>query len=506
MKFKYLYTLFIATLALMTSCVEEETVTLLDEIQVSSSYVAIPVTGDSETITITAKQDWAVDTAALSKSKVKWLVISKISGNSGESEITFSAPATLNGRSAEVLINCGGVTQRINVIQGLPKVSTATAAEINGSTGIDGKLYQVSGVATKIENTIYGNWYLTDKTGTVYIYGTLDAKGQTKNFASLGIDVGDEVTVEGPRTTYNTTIELVNVTVVKINKSLIKVDSVKNAALPVEGGEFTAYLKYKGQGVSVEIPEDAKSWLSISSIQSTGTKSVIKFKAAANTGGDRSATITFSTTDGSKESSVPTTLSQKGAIIKASVAEFIAAPVSDTQYRLSGVIGKIDDAASGKIYLRDFSGEVYVYKITDFSKKGLKVGDIITIVGKRAAYNGTPQVAGAVLESSISVTPATISEMLTKPDDPNTYFIVSGVITNIATGDYGNLTITDGTNTLYSYGCYPGYGATGDFRKGLIAAKGIKVGDTITIIGPKGSKNNVPQISNGFYFSHVSAQ
>ena len=149
---------------------------------------------------------------------------------------------------------------------------------------------------------------------------------------------------------------------------------------------------------------------------------------------------------------------------------------------------------------------MYVYKITDFSKKGLKVGDIITIVGKRAAYNGTPQVAGAVLESSISVTPATISEMLTKPDDPNTYFIVSGVITNIATGDYGNLTITDGTNTLYSYGCYPGYGATGDFRKGLIAAKGIKVGDTITIIGPKGSKNNVPQISNGFYFSHVSAQ
>lgn len=505
MKFKYLFPVFVAILALMTSCNDEKNVTLLDEIQVSSSYVAIPVTGDSETITITAKQDWAVDTAALSKSKVKWLVISKISGNSGESEITFSAPATLNGRSAEVLINCGGVTQRINVIQGLPKVSTATAAEINGSTGIDGKLYQVSGVATKIENTIYGNWYLTDKTGTVYIYGTLDAKGQTKNFASLGIDVGDEVTVEGPRTTYNTTIELVNVTVVKINKSLIKVDSVKNAALPVEGGEFTAYLKYKGQGVSVEIPEDAKSWLSISSIQSTGTKSVIKFKAAANTGGDRSATITFSTTDGSKESSVPTTLSQKGAIIKASVAEFIAAPVSDTQYRLSGVIGKIDDAASGKIYLRDFSGEVYVYKITDFSKKGLKVGDIITIVGKRAAYNGVAQVGGAVLESVIPVTSVTIAEFLTKADDPNKYYMVSGNITNIATGNYGNLDISDGTNTLYVYGCYPGYGATGTARQGLITSKGIKVGDKLTVIGPKGSYNSVPQVNGGLYFSHESS-
>ena len=506
MKFKYLFPVFVAILALMTSCNDEKNVTLLDEIQVSSSYVAIPVTGDSETITITAKQDWAVDTAALSKSKVKWLVISKISGNPGETEITFSAPATLNGRSAEVLINCGGVTQKINVIQGLPKVSTATAAEINGSTGIDGKLYQVSGVATKIENTIYGNWYLTDKTGTVYIYGTLDAKGQTKNFASLGIDVGDEVTVEGPRTTYNTTIELVNVTVVKINKSLIKVDSVKNAALPVEGGEFTAYLKYKGQGVSVEIPEDAKSWLSISSIQSTGTKSVIKFKAAANTGGDRSATITFSTTDGSKASSVPTTLSQKGAIIKASIAEFIAAPISDTQYRLSGIISKIDDATSGKIYIRDFSGETYVYKITDFAKKGLKIGDIITIVGKRAAYNGTPQVAGAVLESSLPVTTATIADVLTKPDDTNIYFMVTGEITSVKDPVYGNLYLKNGDSEIYLYGCYSGYGATGDYKKNFLATKGIKVGDKLTVIATKGSYKGVAQLVNGIYFSHESAQ
>ena len=505
MKFKYLFPVFVAILALMTSCNDEKNVTLLDEIQVSSSYVAIPVTGDSETITITAKQDWAVDTAALSKSKVKWLVISKISGNSGESEITFSAPATLNGRSAEVLINCGGVTQRINVIQGLPKVSTATAAEINGSTGIDGKLYQVSGVATKIENTIYGNWYLTDKTGTVYIYGTLDAKGQTKNFASLGIDVGDEVTVEGPRTTYNTTIELVNVTVVKINKSLIKVDSVKNAALPVEGGEFTAYLKYKGQGVSVEIPEDAKSWLSISSIQSTGTKSVIKFKAAANTGGDRGTTLIFHTTDGTKDYTSQTTMSQKGAIVTASVADFIAAANKTTQYRLKGVITSIADAAKGRFYLKDFSGEVYVYNMSGFQNLGLKAGDIVTLIGKYDVYNGTHELVSATLESKISVTPTTIADVLTKADDANKFFMITGQITSIANAVYGNLYLKDGVSEIYVYGCYPGYGATGEFRKNLLSSKGIKVGDRLTVIGVKSSFNGVAQLANGVYFSHVSA-
>ena len=112
---------------------------------------------------------------------------------------------------------------------------------------------------------------MEDETGSIYIYGTLDEKGGEKNFLSLGLEVGDEVTVQGPKTTYGTTVELVNVTVININKSLVKVDSVANAELPIEGGEFTAYITCKGEGVSVEIPDDAKSWLSISSIQSAGT-------------------------------------------------------------------------------------------------------------------------------------------------------------------------------------------------------------------------------------------
>jgi hypothetical protein len=287
----------------------------------------------------------------------------------------------------------------------------------------------------------------------------------------------------------------------------VKVDSVKYATLPQEGGEFIAYLTCKGQGVSVDIPEDAVSWLSISSIQSAGTSAVVKFKATANAGGDRKTTITFHTTDGTKDYSAQTTLNQKGAIINASVAEFIAAAVSTAQqYRLKGVITSITDATTGKLNIRDFSGEVYVYKIVDFATKGLKVGDIITIVGTRGAYSGTPQVYGAVLESSIPVTAATIAEVLTKPDDANTYFMVTGVITSITSTTYGNLYFEDGGSQIYVYGCYPGYGATGDFRKYLITTKGIKVGDQLTVIAPKGSYGGVPQLSNSIYFSHVSAK
>ncbi|MGB4576884.1 MAG: BACON domain-containing protein, partial [Paludibacter sp.] len=235
MKLKKIFPLFIAILALMTSCADEATMTLLDEIQVSSSYVAIPVEGGSTTITVTAKDSWTIEKVVTLKDSVKWLTISSTSGNAGEAELIFSASSTLNGRTAEVLLQSGGKTQRINIIQGLSKISSATCAEV--IAGPDSKTYQVTGVCTSIANTVYGNWYLKDATGTVYIYGTLDAKGAEKNFLSLGLEVGDEVTVQGPKTTYGTTVELVNVSVIKINKSLVKVDSVANAALPLEGGE-----------------------------------------------------------------------------------------------------------------------------------------------------------------------------------------------------------------------------------------------------------------------------
>lgn len=97
-----------------------------------------------------------------------------------------------------------------------PEAQEATCAEI--IAGEDGVTYRVRGEVTSIDNTLYGNWSLKDETGEIYIYGTLDANGQTKNFESLGIAVGDIVTVEGPKETYNSIVELVNVTVVKIEK------------------------------------------------------------------------------------------------------------------------------------------------------------------------------------------------------------------------------------------------------------------------------------------------
>ena len=84
--------------------------------------------------------------------------------------------------------------------------------------------------------------------------------------------------------------------------------------------------------------------------------------------------------------------------------------------------------------------------------------------------------------------------------------MVTGEITSVANPTYGNLYLNDGENELYVFGCYPGWECyRSDFRKNLLADKNIQVGDTLTVIGTKGSYKGVAQLTNGIYFSHVSA-
>ena len=505
MKLKYFLSFF-ALVALLTSCSDDDAMTLLDEIKVSSSYVSIDVNGGSNTITVNAKEPWAFD----QKELPSWLTISPMSGAAGETQVTFTAPAAPDGRNTVLHIACGDKSQTVNVIQGLAVVHNATCAEV--IEGPESKNYRVTGTVASIVNTTYGNWYLRDETGEIYIYGTLDAKGNEKNFLSLGLEVGDIVTVEGPKTVYNGTVELVNVTVVKIQKSLVKVESYDpaDAVIPVEGGTVAVNLSCKtNNGVSVEIPEEERSWLSIVSVTG-GSEPVVTFRAAANAGGDRSAVVVFKTTDDNgQEYTAEATIYQTGSIVECSVADFLAAETGDTQYRITGVITEVANPTYGNVYIRDWSGETYVYGIGakgDFEAAGLKAGDIVTLVGKRGEYKGTAQMTGAVLEDVKHVTALSIDEFLDKEDANNVYYMVTGTITEVANPTYGNLYLDDGTNTVYVYGTYPGWGATGDNRKNLLETKGIAVGDELTVIGVKSTYNGTPQVANSIYFSHKKAQ
>ena len=501
MKLKYFVPMFIMALAMLTSCSDDDVVTYPGDIRVSSSYMALPVDGGSTSIDVYCNQKWEVDTVGAFPKKEPWFDYSVSSSDKGQ-VLTITADATLDGRSTTIkLVTEGGTTQYVNVMQGLSTVSTATCAEV--IAGPDSKTYQVKGTCTAIANTTYGNWYLNDGTGEIYIYGTLDKDGKEKNFLSLGLEVGDEVVVQGPKTTYGTTVELVNVTVVAINKSLIKVDStyvgeVASNELPLEGGELTAYVTCKGNGVSVNIPEDAKDWLSIAAIKNGGSEVV--FKAAPNTGGDRNTTVIFKTTDGKKDYTSQMTISQKGSIIPATCAEFNAAPVGDAQYRIYGLVTKVANTKYGNIYVQDYSGEVYVYGTTNYSDFPVKEGDVVNIVGPRAEHKGNPQMTNATIdELCASAEPISLAEFNAAEDSNDKLYVLTGKISSIENDKYGNVYIEDETGEkVYLYGVYGDW--TGANKQYFLKDNAIAVGDTITVVTIKTSHKDAPQGKNAVCF------
>ena len=419
MKAKYLFAAVVAAFTMGCACVscdvDQDPDTYLSEIKVSTSYVSLDVEGGLAKVEITANADWYLHEVP------SWLSIDPMEGKAGKQVITFSAGQTYDGRSAEVLLTLADsvTTQRINVIQGLSVVSSVKCADV--LAGPDSKTYQVTGTVTSIVNTQYGNWYINDGTGEVYVYGTL-FDGKTKNdpIVNNKIDVGDVVTIQGPKTTYNGTVELVDVTVIKVVKSLVKIEEGAANSFDANGGDFLVRLSVSGNGPSVNIADDAKSWLFISGIEKTDSTTNITFHVAENTDESaRTATIEFTSASGSSTSTVSATVSQQGLMGTLtnpfSVEQAIAycqtlTTASANDFYVKGKVSKVvytfnADKGTGTFWISadgvfndDKSKDFEAYGVYWLGNKAwaegnaqVAVGDEVILCGKLTNYNGTSE-------------------------------------------------------------------------------------------------------------------
>lgn len=72
----------------------------------------------------------------------------------------------------------------------------------------DGKRYILSGVVTEIKSTSYGNLYLEDSTGSIYVYGIKKYEdGSSFSFSTSGIEEGDSLTISGIYQLYNGSVD-----------------------------------------------------------------------------------------------------------------------------------------------------------------------------------------------------------------------------------------------------------------------------------------------------------
>ena len=141
----------------------------------------------------------------------------------------------------------------------------ATVAQFLAAEDSETVWYQLTGTISSISNTTYGNFDLTDETGTVYVYGLKKSKdaGNT-TFGELGLREGDTVTLIGNRDTY-------------VNNDSEK-DEVTNAYYVSHVA--APYLTVSNEAISVastatsaEFTVDANVEWTVSCLTATATKS-----------------------------------------------------------------------------------------------------------------------------------------------------------------------------------------------------------------------------------------
>ena len=113
--------------------------------------------------------------------------------------------------------------------------------------------YTLTGKITNVANTTYGNFDLTDATGTVYVYGLLTPTGASQQqWAAAGLKQGDIITIKGKYNVYNNSPQIKNA--VYVSHKGINVNQ-STLSFGAEGGslDVTATLVNTTDAISASV-------------------------------------------------------------------------------------------------------------------------------------------------------------------------------------------------------------------------------------------------------------
>ena len=267
--------------------------------------------------------------------------------------------------------------------------------------------YVLTGKVARVANTQYGNFDLTDETGTIYIYGLVSPTGAAQYWAESGVREGDTITVKGKYSVYNNSPQVKNAVYV----SHVPAPFVFAEAAAIEADVVEVSISVESN-VAWTVSCDA-AW--VKSYSKSGTNnSDIDIEVEANTTtANRVATFTIS---GEGVADYTVTLTQYGAGASDTKGTYTSeaffkggtdggksylekVSVGGTQYDClklgtSSVIGKYTTKAVGEsgdltlsFYAVGWNGKtsklnVYV--------DGVKVGETLTLKGNSGAANNAP--------------------------------------------------------------------------------------------------------------------
>lgn len=540
---------------LLTSCQESEGPLPIVDITVSSEYLEIPEEGASTSVTVTSNYAWTGEVVVSNPwgdedslfHENPWITVEPLSGEAGDTvevnisvvkntsdSVLYQREVIIYFRSEHQVYAATTVHQLGGVLK--PNADTGpkpvTVAEFLAAEETN-QWYRLSGKVVDLYNTEYGNFDIVDETGSVLCYGlNLNATAGDKTFSQIGIGEGDYVTLIGRRSSYNGEPQVgdayyapIKVTVAEFLAAEIDDNQLYELTGTMEGPVNETYGNF-------DITDETGSVYvyGLTSAPILGQSNDKSFSQTGYAEGDK-LTIVGTRGDYNGKAEVmgpayPVRLKTGGSepepepepqpeLTKATVAEVLAAEVSDdVWYELTGTITEIQNAEYGNIVIEDETGSILVYGLTkewnggsndkSFSEiEGLTAGDIVTLGGTRDEYDGEPQIGGTAFYIShvdgeapeVDIKVATIEEFLAA-EESDQWYRLSGKITNLQEGPYGNFDLVDAdNNSVYVYGLK----VTSDAGNQTFAETGLQEGDNVTLIGRRSSHNNTPQVGSAYY-------
>ena len=673
MRIKKLFYALVPMLFLAMGACQEEQV-LAPAVNLNEDEISIGAGGGESSVLIKPTRDWT----AVVENGADWLTVSPASGSSTDVVVEVKVVAEANegeARSAKVTFTAANIEEVLTVSQAAvsgggnePGDETIiSVADFLAKPVDDGVYYRLKGVITDLFNTEYGNFHLVDETGDVLVYG-LTAEKQSSNdksFSTLGLKEGDTVVIEGTRdefegeaqvggpayyishepgqgggdepgeytsladiramasSDYETAVTLGDDIYVKVyvvsNYEINNQVSLKNVFVQDEtagiqlrftednteygfgdeleinlSGQQLAYHSealqinnlpsstvkllssgntveakevtvedflnnsYEGQYVSlpnVQVTEadlgktfvvgGANTSINVEDI--TGHSFVIfssRFTTFGNEQVPQGAGVLKGIATKNFDAIQISLTSQEdyagmtgerfngggdepdpGEIEEVTIEEFLAKPEGETYYKLTGTVTNINNASWGNLTIEDETGDVYVYGVAkdeasvgggpSFSDLGVEVGDTLTIAGKRASFNGSPQVGDAYYISHVKgqggdepdpgeIEEVTVEEFLAKPVDAGVYYRLTGTITDLYNTAYGNFTLVDETGSVLVYGLTAEKVSSNDQS---FSTLGLKEGDIVTLEGTRDEHEGEAQVGGpAYYISHEEGE
>ncbi len=440
--------------------------------------------------------------------------------------IKFSASVASAYRIDDVTLNVGEGGQEIDLSTGETPVEPekpdySDAKEVTVQEFLDAAedpsvYYKLTGEITNVANTTYGNFDLTDATGTVYIYGLCSPEGEQKYWAESGAKKGDTITVITVRTSYQGTAQGKDAIFVSLTpgeggeEPVVPADGIYASDAPFVCSEDDSINAVYTLGES-KIGNEILTGFKLGKSKQAGkfTSGAVNVEGAkylnfyAQGWKDGDVTLYFRVDGGA-------TQSQK-LISYATVTgnpPYTALSFTDSDhysFKLEGLT-----ATSVIEFSTDANFELTSANSTMASARAVVCGVKLTDepIGTENPGGGDEPVnpepepePNPEPEPQPEVIKATVADFLAAEENDTVIYELTGVITSVANTTYGNFYLKDSTAEVYIYGlCSP------EGEQKYWAESGVKVGDTITIQTIRTSYNGTPQGKNAKYVSHVACE